>query len=98
MIPLGALAAWDLPFYNESRHQIAKGEKRASFGEPRPSPVRPIPSAVRARTREASMTVARDLAAIPLVEPGDGAELDLRLVRADAAVSPSCSVLLRPSL
>jgi len=35
--PLGALAAWDLPLYNESRHQIAKGEKRAPFGEPRPS-------------------------------------------------------------
>ena len=35
--PLGALAAWDLPLYNESRHQIAKGEKRASFGEPRSS-------------------------------------------------------------
>jgi hypothetical protein len=43
------------------------------------------------------MSDARDLAAIPLVEPGEGAELHLGLVRAGAAVSQSCSVLLRPS-
>jgi len=54
--------------------------------------------AVGVRAREASITDARDLAAIPLVESGDGAALPLTLVRADAAVSPSCSVLLRPSL
>ena len=44
------------------------------------------------------MSDARDLAAIPLVEPRDGPELHLTQVPAGVAVSPSCSVLLRPSL
>jgi hypothetical protein len=44
------------------------------------------------------MSDARDLAAIPLVEPRDGPELHLTQVPAGVAVSPSCSVLLRPAL